>query len=537
MVRANTQLNEVKSSAVVQASNQILEQAFRCDTEEELAKTCLLQAEGLTGSAFGWLGELTEAGRLDIVAMTDPGWEACRMPSGQVAKPPQVLKVRGIWSTVVQTGCSQIINEPAAHPASVGVPEGHPELRCYLGVPLLEEGKLIGMVSLANKVGGYTAADRAAIEALAIPIVQTLLRKRAEAALVLHREHLEQLVGRRTADLEAQKGRTEHRNAVLRAVRNVNQLIVVETEPVKLIGATCDELIETRGYHHAWIALRETADRPRLCAQAGLGETFQSVGAAIEQGDWPPCCQVLADQPLNVIAARATECGACPLARYCSEHWTVTASLGHVGQPCGVMGLALPAGYAGDEEELGLIREVAADLGLAIHGIGEREARQRAESELRLMETVFEVALAATSTAGLDGIIEHVNPAFLELWGYESKEQAIGGSVASFFANPDDAAPVLEAPGTTGQWRGEFFAKRTDGSTFVSRGYSTVVRDESGEAIGYQSAHLDVTAERQAQDRRDKLLAAVTGVVDSALERGATFFFTLHDEREGEAHD
>jgi hypothetical protein len=47
-------------------------------------------------------------------------------------------------------------------------------------------------------------------------------------------------------------------------------------------------------------------------------------------------------------------------------------------------------------------------------------------------------------------VITHVNPAFLRMWGYVTKEQAIGNSVGSFFADPDDAKPVR------GQVSGEY---------------------------------------------------------------------------------
>ncbi len=508
---------ETTASAVVEAINIVFEKAFRCETEEELAKTCLQEAERLTGSAFGWIGEVNEAGRLDTMAMSDPGWEACRMPGGDVLAAIQNLEVRGIWSSVLKDGRSQIINDPAVHPGRVGLPEGHPALRCFLGVPLKQAGQTIGMISLANKDGGYTPDDQAAVEALARPIVQTILRKRAEAELTEHQEQLAQLVEQRTAQLAEERDNTEHLNAVLRVIRNVNQLIVVEKDPAKLIVDACELLIETRGYYHAWIAMSPRPGHPALSAEAGLGDAFRPVAKAIEEGELPGCCRALAEQPIAVIDDPSTACDGCPLTCKDPNCSSVVAALVHVGHRHGVLGLAMPARHAGSAEELSLIREVAADLGLAMHGIEEREARTRAETKLRLMDTVFEASLAANSTADIDGIIEHVNPAFLELWGYDTKEAAIGNSVASFFANAEDAGPVLEALNTVGQWRGEFLGQRTDGSTYVSRGFATVVRDEQGEVVGYQSANLDVTAERRAQERLDKLFTAVTSIVDGML--------------------
>ncbi|MCL0058184.1 PAS domain S-box protein [Dehalococcoidia bacterium] len=49
--------------------------------------------------------------------------------------------------------------------------------------------------------------------------------------------------------------RIEHLNLVLRAIRNVNQLITREKDRDRLLKGASETLIETRGYHHAWIAI------------------------------------------------------------------------------------------------------------------------------------------------------------------------------------------------------------------------------------------------------------------------------------------
>ena len=127
--------------------------------------------------------------------------------------------------------------------------------------------------------------------------------------------------------------------------------------------------------------------------------------------------------------------------------------------------------------------------------------RRRTEQDLRLKDIVFESSLASGSIADGDGIIRHVNPAFLRLWGYESTEAACGQPIAAFFADARDAAPVLAALQETGSWEGEFLARRRDGSTFLSKGLATIVRDAGGALIGYQSTNLDVSVLRDAEER------------------------------------
>jgi PAS domain S-box-containing protein len=132
--------------------------------------------------------------------------------------------------------------------------------------------------------------------------------------------------------------------------------------------------------------------------------------------------------------------------------------------------------------------------------------RKRLEMDLLLKDIVFDTSIAANSIADNEGIITHVNPAFLRLWGYENEGEALGNPVVSFFVNPDDLGQVMEALGKTGMWEGEFLAQHRDGSTFISRGLASVMLNQAGEQIGYQSANLDVTVQRQAEEALQKTM-------------------------------
>ena len=165
----------------------IFEEALASPTEEEVGRVCLEVAEEVTQSRFGLVGEVNhETGLLDTVAISDPGWEACRMEgSGRRAAKPIGLRIRGLHGRVVRDGASLVTNAPSSHPDSIGTPPGHPPITAFLGVPLLQGGKTIGILALGNRPGGYGPDERETAEALAPVIVQALLSKRAEAALRL----------------------------------------------------------------------------------------------------------------------------------------------------------------------------------------------------------------------------------------------------------------------------------------------------------------------------------------------------------------
>ncbi len=171
-------------NAVLETINQILYTTLTGEPEEELGIACLMVAEELTESKFGFLGEVGSDGLLHDIAISDPGWKLCAMydQSGH-RRPPGDFKLHGLYGRVLLDGESLLTNDPSSHPDSIGTPEGHPPLTAFLGVPLMQEGKTIGMVGLGNREGGYTLKHRQAMEAIAPAIAEALLRKRAESCL------------------------------------------------------------------------------------------------------------------------------------------------------------------------------------------------------------------------------------------------------------------------------------------------------------------------------------------------------------------
>ncbi len=123
-------------------------------------------------------------GVLDNVAISDPGWQACEM-SGRASShiSPGKYQIRGIYGRVVADGKSLFTNDPGNHPDSIGLPEGHPPLTAFLGVPLIHEGATVGMMAVANRDGGYGQDELEVLEALAPVVIEAFLRKRAEEAL------------------------------------------------------------------------------------------------------------------------------------------------------------------------------------------------------------------------------------------------------------------------------------------------------------------------------------------------------------------
>ncbi|WP_305065641.1 PAS domain-containing sensor histidine kinase [Methanococcoides sp.] len=135
--------------------------------------------------------------------------------------------------------------------------------------------------------------------------------------------------------------------------------------------------------------------------------------------------------------------------------------------------------------------------------------RKKIEEELLLKNKVFESSLSANSTSKVDGIINHANAAFVEIWGYDSLEEVVGHPIPYFFVNPDDALPILELLNKTGKWEGNYLAKRKDGSTFIAQSLASVIRDEKGKLIGYHSSVIDITERKQMEEALRKSEASL----------------------------
>jgi PAS domain S-box-containing protein len=174
-----------RRNRVLDGINVIFKETLQCETDEELGKTCLRVAEEITGSKFGFVGEIGADGLLHDLAISDMGWKLCAMydPSGH-RRPSGNFKISGLYGRVLQDGKGLLTNTPASHSDSVGVPTGHVQLTAFLGVPLRNGDRTIGMIAVGNRDGGYRREDQESLEALAPAIVEAFYRKRTERALI-----------------------------------------------------------------------------------------------------------------------------------------------------------------------------------------------------------------------------------------------------------------------------------------------------------------------------------------------------------------
>jgi PAS domain S-box-containing protein len=156
---------------------------------------------------------------------------------------------------------------------------------------------------------------------------------------------------------------------------------------------------------------------------------------------------------------------------------------------------------------------------------------KRAEEDLRLKNLVFDASIAANSISDINGRITEVNDAFLKVWGYKEKKDVIGLPIPEFIQKESEAVEIVKALESMGQWEGNYTGKRKDGTNFIAHGLATIVKDEEGKIIGYQSAVIDVTESitlsRQIEEERNKLASLLNSIPDEVWYADSEKKFTL----------
>ncbi len=149
----------------------------------------------LTNSAYGFIGEiLADAdGRfLKTHAITNIAWndETQAIYDENSKTGFEFRNLKTLFGYTIRTGQALISNTPSEHEESGGLPEGHPPLEAYMGIPLFSRGEFVAMMGIANRPGGYNDSVRQSIEPLLVTISNMVSAHRMERARMQALEEL-----------------------------------------------------------------------------------------------------------------------------------------------------------------------------------------------------------------------------------------------------------------------------------------------------------------------------------------------------------
>ena len=271
--------------------------------------------------------------------------------------------------------------------------------------------------------------------------------------------------------------RITHLNSVLRAIRDVNQLIVIEKDRDRLIRKTCDILIETRDYEAVWFGLMRDANNFAAVVGSGFGGDISGFCEKALTGNYSPCIRkALANAGRDsVVTGKAEECEDCFFMSGCAGKDALIIRSEYDGRLFGLLAVSLASGLASDDDEKELLKEVASDIALALNGIEIAESHRAAEDAIRPTEenyrTMFDAANNAIFVHDIEnGDIIDANQRMCEMCGCTPEEARLL-SVSDFSAGKPpyaqkDAMQWIRKASEDGPQLFEWLSKDVSGRLF-----------------------------------------------------------------------
>jgi PAS domain S-box-containing protein len=310
-------------------------------------------------------------------------------------------------------------------------------------------------------------------------------------------------LSRDITDRKRAEEKIEHLNLVLRAIRNVNQLITRERDRARLLQGACETLIATRGYHSAWVALLDDSEGLVMPAEAGLGEDFLPLVERLKCGGLTDCGQrALKQSGVVVTEDPISTCADCPLSSMYDGRGAVTVRLGYGGKVYGLLSVSIPRDLTADEEERALFEEVAGDIAFALHNAEQEEALAW---ERYLLKTLMDNVPDAIYFKDTDSRFIRTNKAHAGRWfGLSDPAQAVGKTDFDFFseqharqAYEDEQEIIRTGQPLLNMEERETWPDRPDTWVVTSK---MPLRDEAGHIIGTFGLTRDITDRKRAEE-------------------------------------
>src|SRR4030042_1210403 len=175
---------EAEISALLEASSAVLKYPDFNSAARAIFDSC----KNLIGATSGYIALLSKDGTENEVLFLDSGGLPCTVDS------TLPMPIRGLRGEAYQSVKTVYDNAFTASKWMQFMPEGHVRLDNVMFAPMVIEGKIVGLLGIANKPGDFTENDARLASAFAELAAIALTQKRAEETLKDSKERYRSLV-------------------------------------------------------------------------------------------------------------------------------------------------------------------------------------------------------------------------------------------------------------------------------------------------------------------------------------------------------
>jgi PAS domain S-box-containing protein len=126
----------------------------------EISRLILDFTKSFTQSENGYAGTIDqENGDLRLHNFNEMIRGGCKVENKNLRLSKKDGLYPGLWGHCLNTMQAFYTNSPNQHPQSKGLPEGHYQIKNFLTVPAIIDGRLTGQIALANSTKPYTDSD------------------------------------------------------------------------------------------------------------------------------------------------------------------------------------------------------------------------------------------------------------------------------------------------------------------------------------------------------------------------------------------
>jgi PAS domain S-box-containing protein len=450
----------VRHNKLLTCIGHVQELSVRETDKSQLFEALLSSFIDLSESEYGFIGEILSGPEdlpfLRIHAITNIAWnrETRAFFEDKMQSGLEFTNLDTLFGAVIRDGDLVLCNDPTSDKRSGGLPKGHPALHTFMGIPVHFGDKLVGMIGVANRKGGY---DKALADFLQ-PLVKTY--GHAIEVYSVNRQRNEAL-----SSLAESEGRFRHFSEL-----SLNAIVIHENGVIKdmnsaalqLFGYNREEMLEQS---LLILAAPEVQEQIAQMIREQPAEAYESIGQHKDGSTFP-----------GEVFVRSSE---------------------FLGRQVRCVAMRDLTQKKKIEAEIQRHRENLEEL------VNERSA-ELVESEKKY-RGLFEQSQDAVMIMDDERFID-CNQATLDVFGFTNKDEFFG-------MHPADLSPTMQADGrdstsaaneeisvTKAQGKNffEWTHRRANGDIFLAEVYLKAIDIDGHELV--QAIVHDVTYRKQAED-------------------------------------